>query len=67
MNLALGKPAYKAPGTEYSIANDGDHSSECLIILNPGWWAVDLESEYQISQVVVTDGNRKSPLGFQMH
>ena len=54
MNLALGKPAYTAPGTEYSGLNEGDHRSGCLQLTNQHWWVVDLQSEHQISQVVAT-------------
>ena len=53
VNLALGKPTYTAPGTEHSGLNEGDHRSGCLHITSQGWWVVDLQSEYQISQVVV--------------
>ena len=50
----MGKPAYTAPGTEYSGLNEGDHTAGCLYLTNQDWWVVDLESEHQIYQVAIT-------------
>ena len=69
-NLALGKPAWQNSiwgGRDASKAVDGNtdrnaqHGS-CANTLrdsNP-WWIVDLQSEYEIERIVITDRTDRS-------
>ena len=51
-DLAEGKSAYIPPSTPLPAANDGNYGS--CSHKNPPWLVVDLETEHEISQVVIS-------------
>ena len=58
-NAALFKPAYQSSSYENNnpnAGNDGDHTTiQHTLDVNPAWWMVDLQGQYVVEKIIVTN------------